>query len=51
VWRRPDPDPPLTWDDVNAIIEALMRIGAQLEDVLAILKEERDGEEEEEPDE
>ena len=49
--KRRNPELPLTWDDVNALVAALMRIGAQLDEVLAILKEENDGEEEEEPDE
>ncbi len=46
MWRRRDSDPPLTWADVQAIVESLMRIEARLARILAILGEE----DEEEPD-
>ena len=41
--RRDSEQPPLAWKDVNAIVEALMRIDAKLDDILAIL---RNGDEE-----
>jgi hypothetical protein len=30
VWRRRDPEPPLTWADVQALVESLMRIESKL---------------------
>jgi hypothetical protein len=49
VWRRRDPEPPLTWADAQAIVESLMRIESKLARILAILDDE-DDEEEAEPD-
>jgi hypothetical protein len=49
MWRRRDPEPPLTWGDVQAIVESLMRIESKLELILAIL-ENGDEEAEEESD-
>jgi len=51
VWRRRDPEPALTWADVQAIVESLMRIETRLERILAILDDDdEEAEEEEEPD-
>jgi hypothetical protein len=47
--RRPN-EPPLTWSDVNAIVEALMRIDAKLDEILAILGDDGDEETEEQAD-
>jgi hypothetical protein len=49
MWPRREPEPPLTWDDVQAIVGSLMRIESKLDRILAIL-EEGDEEAEEEPD-
>jgi hypothetical protein len=40
-------EPPLEWDDESALILALMRIEARLDELLNLLAEEDDGEEEE----
>ncbi len=47
MWRRRDVEPPLTSSDVNAIVEALMRIDAKLEEILAILGDDDEEAEEE----
>jgi hypothetical protein len=44
MFKRPPEEPPLTFADVNSIMEALMTIDAKLDDVLRILREEDDGE-------
>ena len=43
----PKPDLPLTWQDVQAIMEALMTIDAKLQEIKELLLEDN-GEEEEE---
>jgi hypothetical protein len=48
VWKRGEP--PLDRETVNALIERIMRIDAKLDEVLALLREDEDGEEEEEVD-
>jgi hypothetical protein len=45
VWRRRHEELPLTWQDVQAIVESLMRIEAKLQRILAIL-----GDDEPQPD-
>jgi hypothetical protein len=37
--RRREVEPPLTWSDVNAIVQALMWIDEKLEEILAILRD------------
>jgi hypothetical protein len=38
-------EPPLTWQEANAIILALMRIEAKLEEIRQLFDEDEDGEE------
>jgi hypothetical protein len=40
-------EPPIEWDDESALILALMRIEAKLDELLRLFAEEDDGEEEE----
>ena len=45
VFRR-SPELPLTWQDVNSVMEALMRIEGKVNAIHDFLLEEDDGEEE-----
>jgi hypothetical protein len=46
VFKRRD-EPDLAWDDRTLILDALMRIGAKLEDIEALLLEDGNGEDRE----
>ena len=48
--RVPNQDKPLSRDEANALIAMIMRIDANLEMLLRLLKDEDGGEAEEEPD-